>query len=225
VIQPQGLTPRQYLRAPRLGRGTRIGRAAREAPGPSSASTARSSPSAEREYIDYGPRRPTGHREAEIRLRTRPSSSRGPGHARRGLPAHPGARSPANDLFIVGDAHQRIYRHRATLGKCGIDIRGRARKLRLNYRTTDEIRRFAVALLEGRPIDDLDGGLDDSAGLHVADTRAEGRGPRPEDRRGQATFLGKHVRSSSPPARPRSRSASLDARRTSSNTSRTTPHR
>lgn len=68
-----------------------------------------------------------------------------------------------NDLFFVGDGHQRIYpKHRAVLGKCGIDIRGRARKLYLNYRTTDEIRRAAVALLEGREIDDLDGGSDEN---------------------------------------------------------------
>ena len=69
-----------------------------------------------------------------------------------------------NDLFIVGDAHQRIYRHRVSLGKCGIDIRGRGKKLKINYRTTDEIRRFAVRLLDGRPIDDLDGGQDDQKG-------------------------------------------------------------
>jgi hypothetical protein len=30
----------------------------------------------------------------------------------------------ANDLFIVGDAHQRIYRHRISLGQCGINIFG-----------------------------------------------------------------------------------------------------
>lgn len=48
------------------------------------------------------------------------------------------------------------------LGRCGIDIRGRSRKLYLNYRTTDEIRKVAVALLEGRDIDDLDGGRDDN---------------------------------------------------------------
>lgn len=68
-----------------------------------------------------------------------------------------------NDLFFVGDGHQRIYsRHKAVLGRCGIDIRGRSRKLYLNYRTTDEIRKLAVALLEGREIDDLDGGNDDN---------------------------------------------------------------
>jgi superfamily I DNA/RNA helicase len=64
----------------------------------------------------------------------------------------------------LGDAHQRIYHHRVSLGKCGIDIRGRGKKLKINYRTTDEIRRFAVHLLEGRPIDDLDGGSDDQKG-------------------------------------------------------------
>jgi len=68
-----------------------------------------------------------------------------------------------NDLFFVGDGHQRIYsKHKAVLGRCGIDIRGRSRKLYINYRTTDEIRQLAVALLEGREIDDLDGGSDDN---------------------------------------------------------------
>ena len=68
-----------------------------------------------------------------------------------------------NDLFFVGDGHQRIYgKHRAVMSHSGIDIRGRSRKLYLNYRTTEEIRRAAVALLEGRDIDDLDGGSDDN---------------------------------------------------------------
>jgi superfamily I DNA/RNA helicase len=71
--------------------------------------------------------------------------------------------SGANDLFFVGDGHQRIYsRHKAAMSKCGIDIRGRSKKLYINYRTTDEIRRQAVALLEGVGIDDLDDGQDES---------------------------------------------------------------
>jgi superfamily I DNA/RNA helicase len=70
----------------------------------------------------------------------------------------------ANDVFIVGDAHQRIYRHRVTLSKVGIDIRGRGRKLRINYRTTDEIRKWAVAELAGCAIDDLDGQPDTLTG-------------------------------------------------------------
>jgi hypothetical protein len=63
----------------------------------------------------------------------------------------------ANDLLFVGDGHQRIYnRNRAAMSRCGIEIRGRSRKLYLNYRTTEEIRRQAVSLLEGCDIDDLD---------------------------------------------------------------------
>jgi len=69
-----------------------------------------------------------------------------------------------NDIFIVGDAHQRIYRHKVVLSHCGINIRGRSRKLRINYRTTDETRSWAVRLLKGAVIDDLDGGLDNQKG-------------------------------------------------------------
>ena len=72
------------------------------------------------------------------------------------VPAH------ANDLMFVGDGHQRIYaKNRATMSSCGINIRGRASKLYLNYRTTDEIRKDAVSLLEGVEVDDLDGEHDE----------------------------------------------------------------
>lgn len=69
----------------------------------------------------------------------------------------------ADDLFIVGDAHQRIYgKNKVILSHCGINIRGRSRKLKINYRTTEEIRRWSVGLLEGRSIDDMDGSADDN---------------------------------------------------------------
>ena len=71
--------------------------------------------------------------------------------------------SPAGDrnsLFIVGDAHQRIYGRRASMSACGINVRGRSRRLRLNYRTTQEIRAWAVSILEGVSVDDLDEGSD-----------------------------------------------------------------
>jgi ATP-dependent exoDNAse (exonuclease V) beta subunit len=87
-----------------------------------------------------------------------------------------------NDLFFVGDGHQRIYsRNRAAMSKCGIDIRGRSRKLYLNYRTTDEIRKQAVALLEGCEIDDLDDGHDETKRY-----KSLSHGPMPE----VATFKG-----------------------------------
>lgn len=47
------------------------------------------------------------------------------------------------------------------MSACGIDIRGRSRKLYLNYRTTEEIRRQAIAALEGCEVDDLDEGSDE----------------------------------------------------------------
>ena len=66
----------------------------------------------------------------------------------------------ANDIFIVGDAHQRIYRNRPTLSKCDLNVRGRSSILKINYRTTEEIRRYAFALLNGISFDDLDDGTD-----------------------------------------------------------------
>lgn len=68
-----------------------------------------------------------------------------------------------NSLFFVGDGHQRIYsRNKAVLSQCGVDIRGRAKKLYINYRTTDEIRKVALSMLEGVEVDDLDDGVDES---------------------------------------------------------------
>lgn len=70
-----------------------------------------------------------------------------------------------NDLFIVGDAHQRIYGHQVVLSRCGIDIRGRGKKLRVNYRTTEELKNWGMGLLKGLSFDDLDAGADDALGV------------------------------------------------------------
>lgn len=69
-----------------------------------------------------------------------------------------------NSLFIVGDAHQRIYARKASMAACGINVRGRSRRLRLNYRTTEQIRTWAVSILEGVSVDDLDEGSDSLRG-------------------------------------------------------------
>lgn len=69
-----------------------------------------------------------------------------------------------NDLFIVGDTHQRIYKNKVILSRCGINVRGRSGKLRMNYRTTEEIRRSAMNILAGLSFDDLDEGIDDEKG-------------------------------------------------------------
>lgn len=70
-----------------------------------------------------------------------------------------------NDLFIVGDAHQRIYGHHVVLSRCGIDIRGRGKKLRINYRTTEELKKWGMGLLKGLSFDNLDAGTDDDQGV------------------------------------------------------------
>ncbi len=91
------------------------------------------------------------------------------------------------DLFLVGDAHQRIYGYPVRMGRCGIEIRGRSRRLRVNYRTTARVRDFAMGALTGQRFDDLDGGLDSLDGyrslrvgteptVHLMGTADEERG-------------------------------------------------
>ncbi|MDG1480100.1 MAG: AAA family ATPase [Myxococcota bacterium] len=47
------------------------------------------------------------------------------------------------DLMLCADAGQRIYKGRFSLVRSGIDVRGRSKRLRVNYRTTEQIRRFS----------------------------------------------------------------------------------
>jgi superfamily I DNA/RNA helicase len=97
----------------------------------------------------------------------------------------------ANDLFLVGDAHQRIYGRKVVLGRCGISTQGRSSILRINYRTTEQIRAWAVAMLEGMAVDDLDGEADTEKGYMSLLS-----GPKPECHRfasaeEEQEFLGK----------------------------------
>jgi len=80
-----------------------------------------------------------------------------------------------NDLFLVGDAHQRIYGRKVALNRCGIQIQGRSSKLRINYRTTEQIRAWAMAMLQGVKVDDLDGEEDSAQGY-----KSLLAGPKPE---------------------------------------------
>jgi superfamily I DNA/RNA helicase/mRNA-degrading endonuclease RelE of RelBE toxin-antitoxin system len=61
-----------------------------------------------------------------------------------------------NDMFIAGDSHQRIYKHKVSLSKCGINVKGRVSHLRINYRTTEEIHKYAYSLLKDIKFDNLD---------------------------------------------------------------------
>jgi hypothetical protein len=51
-----------------------------------------------------------------------------------------------NDVLLCGDSGQRIYKSRASLLNCGLDVRGRSTQLKINYRTTQQIRHFADSL-------------------------------------------------------------------------------
>jgi superfamily I DNA/RNA helicase len=63
-----------------------------------------------------------------------------------------------NDLFFVGDPQQRIYANQVVMSRCGIDIRGsRSKRLRINYRTTEQIRQQAMHVLKDVEFDDLNG--------------------------------------------------------------------
>lgn len=76
-------------------------------------------------------------------------------------PIKEGGRDP---LCTVGDGHQRIYRTRIPMSRAGIDIRGRSRRLKINYRTSEQIRKFSRRILQGVDIDDLDGNTVSTAG-------------------------------------------------------------
>jgi len=66
-----------------------------------------------------------------------------------------GARRP-NALFFAGDLGQRIFQQPFSWKSLGVDIRGRSRNLRINYRTSHQIRRQADRLL-GPEVADVDG--------------------------------------------------------------------
>jgi superfamily I DNA/RNA helicase len=80
-----------------------------------------------------------------------------------------------DDMFIVGDAHQRIYDNHVSLAKVGINVRGRSRRLTVNYRTTQEILALAVPVLGKTTITGLDDEADTLTGY-----RSPLHGRRPE---------------------------------------------
>lgn len=84
-----------------------------------------------------------------------------------------------DDLFIVGDAHQRIYGRPVPLSRFGIKTRGRSRRLTVNYRTSKEILSWSLGVADP-DADDLDEQSDTLRGA-----RSVFSGP-PVDRPGEA---------------------------------------
>jgi superfamily I DNA/RNA helicase len=66
-------------------------------------------------------------------------------------------------LFFAGDLGQRIFQLPFSWKSLGVDIRGRAGTLRINYRTSHQIRSQADHLL-GKLVADVDGNVDDRSG-------------------------------------------------------------
>lgn len=73
-----------------------------------------------------------------------------------------------DDLFLSGDTHQRIYGNKVSLRSLGIPVTGRSTRLRINYRTTQEILAWSTALLTGKRIDDMDNGDESLTGYRSA---------------------------------------------------------
>ncbi len=68
-----------------------------------------------------------------------------------------------NGLFFAGDLGQRIFQTPFSWKALGVDVRGRSQVLRLNYRTSHQIRVQADRLLEPE-IADVDGNIEDRRG-------------------------------------------------------------
>ena len=81
--------------------------------------------------------------------------------------------SRPNALFFAGDLGQRIFQQPFSWKGIGVDIRGRSRTLRVNYRTSHQIRTQADRLL-GPMVIDVDGNSEDRS-----DTVSVFNGPPP----------------------------------------------
>ena len=100
------------------------------------------------------------------------------------------ARRDAERLFFAGDLGQRIFQQPFSWKALGIDVRGRSFTLRINYRTSHQIRSHADRLLP-TTIGDVDGNAEVAAGRFPSSTV-----PRPRSRSvrmsaaEQSTWLG-----------------------------------
>jgi len=169
VVLAQGIDSRdEYLAAPRSGRGVRLARRQRalvwkaieDVSNRLAQSRARTYPQmaeAAARFLAVRSVKPYRHVIVDEAQDLHPAQWR---MLRAAVPVG------ADDLFVVADTHQRIYEHRVTLSRVGIDVRGRSHRLRLNYRGTQEILRWSLGLLTGEVFDDLDDGTETLMAFH-----------------------------------------------------------
>ena len=68
-----------------------------------------------------------------------------------------------NGLFFAGDLGQRIFQQPFSWRELGVDVRGRSQSLRINYRTSHQIRTQADRLLDPE-LSDVDGSTEERRG-------------------------------------------------------------
>jgi hypothetical protein len=66
----------------------------------------------------------------------------------------------SNDIFLVGDVDQRLYRTPFPLAHCGIEVKNRSKRLEKSYRCSLNILSFANRILSGVRAQDPDEGSD-----------------------------------------------------------------
>ena len=88
-----------------------------------------------------------------------------------------------NSLFFAGDLGQRIFQTPFSWKALGVDIRGRSRTLKLNYRTSHQIRTQADRLL-GPEVTDVDGNVEERRGAVSAFNGETARYPAVRYRKG-----------------------------------------
>lgn len=180
VILPNRITEEaQYLRIPRPGRGQRLSRAERRQVweavrnyrarcGFAGTTDWDEKAMIAATYLDAqvakGHRRPADHVLVDETQDLSPSHL----HFLRALVSE-----GKNDLFLADDAHQRIYVPKVVLSHYGINIRGRSRRLTLNYRTTAQNLAYALGVLSGVEYTDLSGDEVSATGYRSIRTGAE----------------------------------------------------
>ena len=95
-----------------------------------------------------------------------------------------------NGLFFAGDLGQRIFQQPFSWKELGVEVRGRSQTLRINYRTSHQIRTQADRLLDPE-MSDVDGNLEERKG-----TVSVFNGPKPtihvlEDAAAESAIVGK----------------------------------
>jgi mRNA-degrading endonuclease RelE of RelBE toxin-antitoxin system len=98
-----------------------------------------------------------------------------------------------NGLFFAGDLGQRIFQQPFSWRALGVDIRGRSRMLRVNYRTSHQIRQAADRLLDPEQTD-ADGVVENRAGTISVFNGAPPEVRLPEDEEAEVGVVAEWIR-------------------------------